>query len=310
MEWTKLGRVFSATGQHIWLASHTQLPTADILEGQILRIYFASRFPDNRSVIASVDVNPDDPLRILRLSVEPVLGPGPLGAFDDSGVLPSCAVNHGERKYLFYIGVNTSTTVSGRTSIGVAVNSGAAGEFERLFAGPILERCAQEPYLCTAPWVIPGEPWRMWYVSGVGWDSQSEPRYHICYTESADGVRWMRPGRVAVEFLDGTEAGLGRPCVIRHQGLYRMWFCARGPEGYRTGGRGAYRIAYAESGDGIHWTRQPIQPGISRSAEGWDSEMIAYPNLFVHRTKLHMLYNGNGFGKTGFGIARLDEVHE
>ena len=32
-------------------------------------------------------------------------------------------------------------------------------------------------------------------------------------------------------------------------------------------------------------------------------QMIAYPNIYVHNNKKYMLYNGNTFGKSGFGYA-------
>jgi hypothetical protein len=43
--------------------------------------------------------------------------------------------------------------------------------------------------------------------------------------------------------------------------------------------------------------------GIDVSHSGWDSEMIAYACVFKHGNKWHMLYNGNGYGKTGIGYA-------
>jgi hypothetical protein len=45
--------------------------------------------------------------------------------------------------------------------------------------------------------------------------------------------------------------------------------------------------------------------GIGLSTEGWDSEMIEYPFVFDHNGDRYMLYNGNGYGKTGFGLAVL-----
>jgi hypothetical protein len=73
-----------------------------------------------------------------------------------------------------------------------------------------------------------------------------------------------------------------------------MWFCHRGE---------AYRIGYAESDDGRHWRRLPEQVGIEPSESGWDSEMVAYPFVLVHRGRHHLLYNGNGYGRDGFGLA-------
>lgn len=46
---------------------------------------------------------------------------------------------------------------------------------------------------------------------------------------------------------------------------------------------------------------------IDVSSSGWDSEMIEYPFAFHHSGALYMLYNGNGYGKTGFGLAVRDE---
>ena len=39
------------------------------------------------------------------------------------------------------------------------------------------------------------------------------------------------------------------------------------------------------------------------AAAGWDSEMVAYPHVFDHDGERWMLYCGNGFGRTGFGLA-------
>jgi hypothetical protein len=78
-----------------------------------------------------------------------------------------------------------------------------------------------------------------------------------------------------------------------------MWFSYRGGTGT------SYRIGYAYSADGSCWTFENANSGIEVSAEGWDSEMIEYPFVFEHKGSAYMLYNGNGFGKTGFGLATL-----
>lgn len=68
-----------------------------------------------------------------------------------------------------------------------------------------------------------------------------------------------------------------------------------------------YRIGYAESIDGLSWIRKENMAGIAVSKTGWDSEMIAYPFIFDHNEQRYMLYNGNNYGKTGFGIAVLKQ---
>jgi hypothetical protein len=125
---------------------------------------------------------------------------------------------------------------------------------------------------------------------------EGRPRhhYHIRYAESADGVHWHREGRVAIDYASPGEYAMGRPCVVRQGGLYRMWFSARGA---------AYRLAYAESPDGLTWTRKDAEGGLPPSVQDWDSEMTAYPFVFEHGGRLHMLYNGNGYGRSGVGHA-------
>ena len=46
--------------------------------------------------------------------------------------------------------------------------------------------------------------------------------------------------------------------------------------------------------------------GIDVSKTGWDSEMICYPFVFEHKGNKYMLYNGNDYGKDGFGLAVLE----
>jgi hypothetical protein len=91
---------------------------------------------------------------------------------------------------------------------------------------------------------------------------------------------------------------MSKPCVIQENNMYKMWYSYRGQ---------SYRIGYAESDDGIHWIRTDEKVGIDVSDSGWDSEMIEYPCVFDHKGERYMLYNGNGYGKTGFGLAILTD---
>ena len=100
---------------------------------------------------------------------------------------------------------------------------------------------------------------------------------------------------MSIDFQGADEYAIGRPCVRKDGGVYRMWYCYRGT---------SYRIGYAESADGYEWTRRDGDAGIAYSASGWDSEMQAYPWVFGGEDDLYMLYNGNAYGSTGFGIAK------
>lgn len=123
-------------------------------------------------------------------------------------------------------------------------------------------------------------------------------RHLLKYAESHDGIHWKRDGAIAVDFKCPEEYAICKPCVLKDPDVYPMWFCARGDVDRET-----YRICYAESKNGITWERMDERETIDLSETGWDSEMIEYPYVFDHKDSRYMLYAGNGYGLTGFGVA-------
>lgn len=266
-----------------------------------LRVYFSARDARNRSHTAWAVVDPIDPSRVLELSAEPVLSPGALGCFDDSGAMLAWIAVDGDRRVLYYIGWNLGITVPFRNAIGIAVSEGG-GPYRRVGDGPLLDRTLYEPHFVASCSVLPTQGrWLMWYVACVDWQSTSagpRHRYHIRVAESSDGLLWRRDGRVAIDFIDAREYAISRPSVLRDGDKWRMWYSYRGDR---------YRIGYAESDDGRSWVRRDAHGGLAPSAVGWDSEMVEYPHVFDHGGRRYMLYNGNGYGTTGFGLAVLEE---
>ncbi len=305
MRWVKRGILIEPPKGIEWARTHAALPTPQLLEDGRVRVYFSSRDGAGRAHIARTDVNVIDGPRSVVIDSRPVLAPGPLGTFDDSGVTTSCLLQHAGRIYLYYSGWSLGTTVPFYIFAGCAISDDGGLSFNRMSPAPILERTAVDPYLTASPFVlVEGGIWRMWYVSGTGWemaDGKPKHYYHIKYAESADGARWRTGGHVCIDYRDAGEHAIARPYVIKDGGLYRMWYSYRGE---------AYRIGYAESSDGLSWKRKDDQAGIDVSDDGWDSEMVAYPCVFELEGRSHMLYNGNGYGATGIGHARLEASPE
>jgi predicted GH43/DUF377 family glycosyl hydrolase len=311
MRWEKKGLIFTVQGQYEWMAHHAGTPISDKVNDEILRIYFAPRDTKGQSHVAFIEVEADNPSTVIYVHDRPLLSAGKLGTFDDGGTTPCTIVNHQGRKYLYYVGWNASVAVSYRNAIGVAVSDDGGLTFQRLFEGPVVDRTMTEPYFCASPFaMIDGDgKWKLWYTSCTGWTvvhNRPEPLYQIKYAESLDGVHWIRKNRTCLEYTFDGEAN-ARPCVIKEGGIYRMWYCFRGSVNYRTDREQSYRLGYAESADGINWIRKDDEVGIERSDEGWDSQMIEYPYVYEHHGRKYMLYNGNGFGETGFGYAVLHE---
>jgi hypothetical protein len=308
MKWIKKGLVFKPDNNYDWMVSHASIPVADPINDEVLRVYFGTRDKQGRSFPTYLDVLADDPREIRYVHDQPILSLGKLGAFDDNGIMPSWIVNHGSKKYLYYIGWNPQVTVAYRLSIGLAISEDGGKSFSKYSEGPICDRDVDEPYFNTAPCVVvDGTSWKMWYVSCTGWEminKRPEPRYHIKYALSDDGIHWQRTNQVCIDYDSFTDA-IGRPCVFVTNGKYRMLYSYRSIQNYRTDPSQSYRLGYAESLDGIHWLRRDDQVGIERSAAGWDSEMLEYSHVFVSKDKTYLFYNGNGFGQSGFGYAML-----
>jgi beta-1,4-mannooligosaccharide phosphorylase len=298
--WRKLGRVYVPDGSKSWMRTHAANPIPDHLDGDRYRVYFSTRDERNRSSIAFVDIDLRDPPTILGEAEEPLLGPGDLAMFDDSGVSIGCVLTIGRKKYLYYMGWHLTVTVPWQNALGLAISDGPGAPFARVSRFPIVELNETDPYTISYPWVrSENGRFRMWYGSNIAWGARKEDMRHLIkYAESTDGVHWQRPGTIAIDFRDPSEYAMCKPCVVRDGDTYRMWFCSRGDR---------YRIRYAESTDGITWQRRDADVGLEVSPHGWDSEMIEYPCVFDHGGQRYMLYAGNGFGRTGFGIAVLED---
>lgn len=302
MKWGKKGLIFSPMGQHPWVITHGMLPVADRISSDFYRIYFSGRDISNRSKIGYIEININEPDKILYLSEHPVLDIGKLGTFDDNGVSPTYVVNHEGIRYLYYFGWNKRSSVRASEVSGLAISKDGGKTFERYSRAPILSRTNEEPYsiLVISCILIENGVWRMWYDSADEWQNEDLPKYNIKYAESSDGINWIRKGLVAVDYKYPDESRVSRASIIKENNIYRMWYC------YAIGS-GGYRMGYAESDDGMKFERMDEKVGISLSEDGWDSDMICYPFVFKHKGKNYMLYCGNGYGKTGFGYAVSEE---
>lgn len=295
IQWGKRGLVIQPDKRLPWMMTHCMVPTPQLLDDGLIRIYFSGRDQWNRSNIgfAVLDLNEDG--KLLEYSVEPVLVPGELGCFDDNGVSPSCVMQIEGELHLYYIGWNPGSTVRVHLFGGLAIGENGDNSFKRWSRAPIIERSRTDPFLNTAPWVVKaGDEYRMYYVSGCGWLHKDLPRYNIKLARSHDGKTWQRDGHICIDFKDATENALARPYVIFEDNVWKMWFSHKGE---------SYRLGYAESLDGITWERRDEFAGIDVSSSGFDSDMIEYAAVVKHDGRHFMFYNGNNYGVDGIGLA-------
>lgn len=305
--WHKLAFVQLPKSNQDCLYSHMQVPVSDCIEGDLFRVYFAGRTSNQISHVSYLEININKPEEILNISKQPVLSPGGIGTFDQYGVYPSCILNINNQKFLYYIAwIRGKEDPLFYASIGLAISNDGGLTFKKYSNVPILGISEYDPCLVTAPNVIKdGDIFRLTYVSGLKWERGSDGKlysfYHIKQASSTDGITWDRKGEIAIDFNHSNEKNIARSAVIQEDGIYKMWYS------YVPPSVGKYRIGYAESSDFKTWERKDENAGINVSENRFDNEMVGYPYVIKHKEKKYMFYNGNDFGKKGFGLAVWNE---
>ncbi len=306
MKWSKLGLIFCAENQNKWMKSGGRAPVPLHLDGNRFRIYFASYDDEGRGRIFSLELDLSHPNQISNLQMQPIIDIGQVGYFDDNGIIPSDALKIEDKVYLYTIGFSIKNKIIFDAATGLAISKDNGQTFHKL-TGPVIDRGVMDPCFAASPSVMyENNQWRMWYVSCDKWEPLNKGFrhfYNIKHRTSLDGIYWDPHATVCIDYANEYEYAISRPSVIKESDhLYRMWYSYRAQSHIET-----YRIGYAESRDGLSWVRMDHKAGIDVSDHGWDSEMICYPYVFQHAGKKYMLYNGNGYGKTGFGLAVLGE---
>jgi hypothetical protein len=300
--WKKKGLLFQAAGENFTYGSH---PCAIHLHGNEFLFAFTQRDKNSKShiMLSHATVHNGE----ICLVGKPKLGlsPGDICHFDCDGTISVCFVRHKSLIYLFYVGWQNLPEGLWICDTGRVLVDPVGLTLSREFSGPILGRDKSNPLFAAATaFHVSDNLWQTWYNSGLKWERTTNGWKHfygIHYAHSTNGVDWVCEPNMCIPFADEYEYAFGRPSVIEFNGHYYMWFAHRATIDCDT-----YRIGFAYSKDGRVWTRNDALAGIDVSDAGWDSEMICYPSVFEHNGILYMLYNGNGYGRTGFGWAVLE----
>jgi len=303
MKWEKRGLIYGPDTSSLWARNSALQPTPLLRnEDRSIRVFLGFRDDDGVSRVGYVDVSAIDPSRVLRVSRNPVLDIGVPGAFDENGVVPCAVVRCGGKLYLFYAGYQLAQRVKFFVFGGLAISDDDGETFVRYSQVPICDRTDHELFFRVVHTMMCDDNhWRAWYGGGSDFDVDGEkqyPRYNIRHACSPDGVHLDAEYQVCID-MEGGEYRVGRPYVIKHDNLYRMFYGV----GTRVEG---YRLAYAESNDGVNWLRRAQELGIDVSPSGWDSEMQAYPAVVTYENQTYLFYNGNNYGREGFGFALLE----
>ena len=318
MKWKKLGRIFDPTKHKLANNCLEFAQSPQFLEFEdFIRIYFSSREKDlSGKYISHINfVEMDKNFKeIKKVSNHVILPVGILGSYDEHGVFPMNILRDDKRILGFIGGWNRRISVDIETSIGLAVSNDDGLTFKRIGNGPILTATLDEPFLVGDPFVLKiNDKYHMWYIFGTKWIKNAinkgamERVYKIGHAISYDAVNWIKQNKQIIQDKLSELECQALPSVIFHNNKYHMVFCYRQAIGFREDKDAAYRIGYAYSFDGLNWQRDDNNVGIYTTPGDWDSDMLCYPHLFYCNSKVYLLYNGNQFGRYGFGVAELLE---
>lgn len=302
MQWERKGLIFGANKNNWWMDNSALQPTPLVM-GDTIRVFAGMRDKDGVSRVGYVDVDGNNPSNIIKVKETPCLDIGEPGCFDDNGVVPCALAWKDEKLYLFYAGYNLGHHVRMTIFSGLAVSEDYGETFHRCSKVPVMERTENETLFRVAHTVLQdGEGWKVYYGMGSKFlqgKKKTLPVYEVALAEVKNFGELKAEGELVLG-NEGAEYRVGRPYVVKENGLYRMFF-GGGTEEI------TYQLAYAESKDGRSWERNDKKLNLELAKSGWDSEMMAYPAFVRCQEKAYLFYNGNNYGYDGFGYAELIE---
>jgi predicted GH43/DUF377 family glycosyl hydrolase len=291
------GHIFNPCGRLNWAVSHALQPTP-ILTNEGIKVSCGFRDEQGVSRVGYVLLDSNNPKNILRLSTEPVFNIGQPGYFDDNGVVPCFIHREGLRLYMYYAGYQLVNKVKFLVFGGLAVSDDDGESFQRVSNVPFTDRTDNEPFFKVIHSLINVNNEYIFYYGGgdsfVHLNNKVYPKYNIRFFKSKSYEKSDRNGFLAIDFKNDNEYRVARPFVYKSDGIYCMLY-------YIAEMDGSFYIAQSLSKDGTNWVPDE-KFTINGGRENWDSQMMAYPSFVEVGDSQYIFYNGNDYGRDGFGF--------
>jgi len=292
----------------IFNENYGQIPACIILNDRI-HIFYADRLHTKKSFIKYKI--------ICRSSFKTIMEPKTfyfpkrVGFFDTDGAMPSQIYQTKDEYFLIYNGWNRLTgrppylNSSGR----IKINLNELNEFQFILAEqtPFLSRGPDNPSSAVTAWIEKSyNDQTVYWIRTEKWELVSgyyEPLYYIASGSIDETGRCIMRYERVIEPVYPDEV-FSRPTVTRINGKTLMAFCSRSIHDFRDGVN-SYKINFALKNSNMPhgWSRCPIRLNADLN---WCNLQTSYPCLFSDEKHTYLAFNGNSFGKSGFGILRLN----
>ena len=302
--WEKIGFIYKPKNESdLWL-SHSMAPAPIIINNSTIRIFMGGWDSNQVSRIYFIDVDSDNPRNVKKIAQLPILEVGEDGCFDDNGVFPAHVYRHGEYIYLYYTGFQKLKKIAFSNFGGLAISRDNGDTFERVSKAPVMDRQDEGLYTRAGTSIlVKNRVFHTCYSVGNSWmfvKGKERPVYSVNYIVSKDGKSFGNLGKEIISIDPNVEHGLGRPQICEFKDFILVFYTRRFINH-------KYGMGVALSSDFKNWERIDhwLDP-ISHGPHGdFDSDMVYFPAFIDTGKNQFLFYNGNGYGKDGFGFAQL-----
>ena len=300
MKWENFGLLYKPESNFDWMTSHATLPTVLQTDAHNFKIFYSTRDISGRSHTTYVDLNflkwkPGILLKNKRKL--PCFSPGPMGHFDDSGVQVSSFIKSGKFLYAYYLGWTRKVNVPFSAEIGIAIVDNYYN-FKRVQKLPIYKKSELEPLTFGYPTIFQRNNTIFMYYDGIDEWNENNPddyKFDLRLAIMRKGT-WTYSDKIV--FYNNNYKAITRPSFIKLQNeLIMLYSC-------NTNGKYQLQASYQSKFKKNLWIRKKNFI-FDSSGQEWDSEEQVFCNIFKYQKDFYMVYNGNNYGKTGFGISKL-----
>jgi len=275
--------------------SHAANPVIVRMDGCIYRIFFNSRDLNQRSSVYSVDLNLDTQCLIPQTLRTQFLLRTSDSYFKDGISLGSHFVLDGVNWIGFMGWINPPAQHWYGTIGRFRLDSNFDLEF--IEKDPWFDLDSDDQISLSYPAVYFSQNvMHVWYGTTLTWDGGNGEMVHVLKEKiSKDFVQFETSNR-SLEWKMGDSQAFSRPSIVKVQDHLLMAYSVRG-------NKTKYRIGFGNIKDDTSEIKEIA--AFRTSTSPWESEMVEYPYLIAHKDLIYMFYNGDGYGKSGIGLAKL-----
>lgn len=295
--WVRIGWIDPPVGIGEWCSSHLSMPFCIAKNSNEFRVFFNSRDSDKRSHIGWVDFDLNSKnISKMNFGSLPIVSPGIPGEFDEHGVSGSYYEIESGLLRIWNFGWRRSSGLAWTNAIGLVEKRN--DKIDSISSNRLIMQSNDfEKYGAAYPYLISKGSLR--YMFYGAFDVYGIPSLNETYSfiskRALIGSDLAISSRVnMINHLSGQSAQ-SRPCIIKDGEGYRAWISVKG-EGY------VIRSAFSSDLSNWHWSEDEF--GLEPSGLNGEISEVCYSHVVDVMNSRFMFYNGDGFGKTGIGIAK------